>query len=56
MRLLPGRLLDRYVLGTWIKIFVMTAFGFPLIQVIIDLADSFDRFVRLGLTSREIAP
>ena len=52
---LPGRILDRYVLGTWARIFVMTAFGFPLIQVIIDLADNFDKWIRNGLTSKEIA-
>jgi lipopolysaccharide export system permease protein len=50
-----GRLLDRYVLGTWVRIFLMTAFGFPLIQVIIDLADSFDKLIRNGLTGKEIA-
>lgn len=49
-----GRLLDRYVLGTWVRIFLMTAFGFPLIQVIVDLADSFDRLIRNGLSWKEI--
>ncbi len=48
-------LLDRYVLGTWTRIFLMTALGFPLIQVIIDLADNFDKWIRYGLTSKEIA-
>lgn len=55
MRLpLPGRILDRYVVGTWMRIFLVTAFGFPLIQVIIDLADNFDKWVRLGLGWRTI--
>jgi lipopolysaccharide export system permease protein len=49
------RLLDRYVVTTWARIFLMTALGFPLIQVIIDLADNFDKWIRLGLTTREIA-
>lgn len=49
------RLLDRYVLGTWARIFLLTALGFPLIQVIIDLADNFDKWIRIGLTSKEIA-
>lgn len=52
---LPVRLLDRYVLVTWTRIFLMTALGFPLIQVIIDLADNFDKWIRVGLTSKEIA-
>ncbi|MEP6745816.1 MAG: LptF/LptG family permease [Gemmatimonadota bacterium] len=52
---LPVRLLDRYVLSTWARIFLMTALGFPLIQVIIDLADNFDRWIRIGLTWREVA-
>lgn len=49
------RLLDRYVLGTWTRIFLVTAVGFPLIQVIIDLADSVDKFARNGLTMKTIA-
>ena len=52
---LPVRLLDRYVLTTWTRIFLMTALGFPLIQVIIDLADNFDKWIRYELTAREIA-
>ena len=53
--LLPGRLLDRYVLGTWLRIFLITAVGFPLIQVIIDWADSIDKFARNGLTLKTVA-
>ena len=49
------RILDRYVLTTWTRIFLMTALGFPLIQVIIDLADNFDKWIRNGLTWKEIA-
>lgn len=54
MRLRP-RLLDRYVLGTWTRIFLMTALGFPLIQVIIDLADNFEKLLRNGLGMKQIA-
>ncbi|HET7042040.1 MAG TPA: LptF/LptG family permease [Gemmatimonadales bacterium] len=51
---LPGRILDRYVLGTWTRIFLLTAVGFPLIQVIIDLADRFDKFAQNGLSLKTI--
>jgi lipopolysaccharide export system permease protein len=47
-------LLDRYVFGTWARIFLMTALGFPLIQVIIDLADNFEKLLRAGLGTKEI--
>ncbi|HEU4569983.1 MAG TPA: LptF/LptG family permease [Gemmatimonadales bacterium] len=55
MRLFPRlRVLDRYVLTMWGRIFVLTALGFPLVEVVIDLADRFDKLSRLGLGSREI--
>ena len=34
------RHLDRYILGKWTRIFVLTALGFPLIAILIDLTDN----------------
>ena len=33
------RALDRYVLKEWLRIFLITAFGFPVLIVIIDLTE-----------------
>jgi lipopolysaccharide export system permease protein len=47
--------LDRYVLGSWIKIFVLTALGFPIVSILINLTDTLNRLLDRGLTTREIA-
>jgi lipopolysaccharide export system permease protein len=46
--------LDRYVLKAWVKIFVLTALGFPIIAVLIDLTDHLRTLLSKGLTWREI--
>jgi lipopolysaccharide export system permease protein len=47
--------LDRYVLGSWIRIFVLTALGFPIVSILINLTDTLNRLLDRGLTTREIA-
>ena len=47
--------LDRYVLGSWVRIFVITALGFPLVSIVINLTDTLNRLLDRGLTMREIA-
>ncbi|MGE0352169.1 MAG: LptF/LptG family permease [Gemmatimonadales bacterium] len=47
--------LDRYVLKSWIRIFVITALGFPLVSIIINLTDFLDKWLARGLTAKEIA-
>jgi lipopolysaccharide export system permease protein len=64
-RLLIGRLrnlrpkrlryLDRYVLWSWVRIFVLTALGFPVVSILINLTDSLNRLLDRGLTMNEIA-
>jgi lipopolysaccharide export system permease protein len=49
------RTLDRYVLRSWIRIFVITALGFPLISIIINLIDFLDKWLSRGLTPGQIA-
>lgn len=49
-----GRKLDRYVLGTWVKIFILTALGFPIISIFINLTDNLNKLLDRGLTVREI--
>src|ERR687886_1979836 len=49
------RPLDRYVLGEFLKIFVLTALGFPLLVIIIDLTDKLDKYLNRNLTKQQIA-
>lgn len=49
------RQLDRYVLQSWFRIFVLTALGFPIVTILINLTDTLNRLLDRGLTMREIA-
>jgi lipopolysaccharide export system permease protein len=49
------RHLDRYVLNSWIRIFVLTALGFPVVSILINLTDSLNRLLDRGLTMEQIA-
>ena len=49
------RLLDRYVLRSWFTIFVLTALGFPLVSIIINMTDNLEKLLDRGLTLKEIA-
>ena len=40
-----GRALDRYVFTEFVKIFVVTALGFPLLVFIIDLVDNLNKYL-----------
>jgi lipopolysaccharide export system permease protein len=48
------RILDRYVMRSWLLIFGLTALGFPLVSVIINLTDSLQRLLSRGLTAKQI--
>jgi len=47
--------LDRYVLSEFWKIFTMTALGFPLLIIIIDLTDNLDKYLNRQLPESQIA-
>jgi lipopolysaccharide export system permease protein len=49
------RQLDRYVLHTWVRIFVLTALGFPVVSILINLTDTLNKLLDRGLTMKEIA-
>ncbi len=49
------QILDRYLLREWVKIFVVTAIGFPLIVMLIELADNLDEYLVRGLEPKAIA-
>jgi lipopolysaccharide export system permease protein len=49
------RLLSRYLLWQWIRIFVLAAVGFPVVSVLMYLTDRLNRLLDRGLTSGTIA-
>jgi len=49
------RILDRYLLSQWIRIFLLTAVGFPLINVLIQATDRVGRLLERDLTAGTIA-
>ncbi|MBK8002804.1 MAG: LptF/LptG family permease [Gemmatimonadetes bacterium] len=48
------RLLDRYVLRSWLLIFVLTALGFPVVSIMINMTDNLERLLDRGLKMPEI--
>ena len=49
------RQLDRYVLSTWLRLFVLAALGLPLVAIFFNLTDMLSKLLDRGLTMREIA-
>jgi len=49
------RLLDRYFLREWSKIFLLSALGFPLVAIILELTDKLDEYLSRGLAASAIA-
>ena len=47
--------LDRYVLAEFWKIYIMTALGFPVLLIIIDLTDNLDKYLNRQLPQAQIA-
>jgi LPS export ABC transporter permease LptG len=48
------RQLDRYVLQAWTRIFVLTAIGFPVVSILINLTDNLNKLLDRGLSTDEI--
>jgi lipopolysaccharide export system permease protein len=46
--------LDRYVLSSWLRIFILTALGFPIVSILINLTDTLNKLLDRGLTVKEI--
>src|SRR5438067_6062344 len=49
------RPLDRYVFSEFWKIFMATAFGFPLLLIIFDITDNLDKYLAQKLLLRTVA-
>ena len=50
-----GGPLDRYVLAEWMKIFLSTAIGLPILLVIIDLTDHLQTYLNRNIPRADIA-
>lgn len=48
------RLLDRYLLRSWIKLFLVTAVGFPVVAVLTEMVQELNDLLGRGLTVRQI--
>lgn len=48
-------LLDRYVLSQWLRIFLVTSLGFPIVATLIDLTDQLSRLLDRNLDLGTIA-
>lgn len=49
------RPLDRYVFGEFWKIFVVTALGFPILVIVIDLTDNLEKYLNKRVPRADIA-
>jgi lipopolysaccharide export system permease protein len=49
-----ARLLDRYVLTSWLRLFAVTALGFPFVAIMIDMTERLTKLLDQGLTLRQI--
>ena len=50
-----ARLLDRYVLVSWLRLFSITALGFPFVAIMIDMTERLTKLLDQGLTFGQIA-
>src|SRR5258705_12710024 len=47
--------LDRYLLGEWLRVFLITLLGFPILVIVIDLTDKLDRYMSRGISKGAVA-
>ena len=49
------RPLDRYILASFFRIFIVTALGFPLLVIIIDATDNLGKYLALQIPTSRLA-
>jgi len=49
------RVLDRYLLWQWVKIFMFTALGFPIVVILIEVTDDLGAYLARGLSPTSVA-
>ena len=50
-----GNTLDRYVLREWLRVFLITLLGFPILVIVIDLTDKLDTYLSRGIKTQAVA-
>jgi lipopolysaccharide export system permease protein len=50
-----GNTLDRYLVREWLRVFLITLVGFPILVIVIDLADNLDKYLGRGVTRGAVA-
>src|SRR5580765_381136 len=50
-----GRTLDRYLLREWLRVFLITLIGFPILVIVIDLTDKLDQYLSRGVSRSQVA-
>jgi lipopolysaccharide export system permease protein len=50
-----GNTLDRYLLRDWLRVFLITLLGFPILVIVIDLTDKMDTYLSRGLKPMTVA-
>src|SRR5687768_4871729 len=48
-------ILDRYVLASWVRLFTITAIGFPIVAVLTDAIQHLTELLNRGLSMKQIA-
>ena len=47
--------LDVYVLRAWVRVFLITLVGFPVLVIVIDLTDNLDKYLSRGIAKGAVA-
>ena len=50
-----GSTLDRYLLREWLRVFLITLIGFPILVIVIDLTDKLDQYLSRGVSRSQVA-
>ncbi len=50
-----GGILDRYLVREWLKVFLVTTLGFPLVVIAIEIGDKLDEYLSRGISTKAIA-
>src|SRR5213594_2361792 len=49
------RTLDRYAVCEWLRVFLITLLGFPILVLVIDLTDKLDQYLGRGIKPAAVA-
>jgi len=55
LRFALGNTLDRYLVREWLRVFLITLVGFPILVIVIDLTDKLDTYLSRGVSRGAVA-